>query len=376
MAIRAVNAMPGVIGRYLFFEVARVWLVVAAVLLFLTLGLGFSRFIAEAAAGNLPVNTVLLLAMYSAIENAGIVLPISVLLAVLLTLGRLSRDNELVVMLAGGAGLLQLYRPFLVLAVIVALLASGLSLFAAPHAKRVMDGLTDETMALALQTLAPGQFRTLLNGNAVFYAKQRSAEDGSLEDVFIRVQHVNREGELTQSVATAERALQRSEPATGAQLLVLQDGWRYEGLPGTADYRIVRFEEHGMRVLPDQDKSAVEDVKTKPTAALLGNAQPAAAAEFQARLAVPISILLLTLVGLPLGRVPPRAGRYGRIVSGVLLYAIYFNLVHLAKIWVQTETIPAALGIWVVHLGMLILAIFLIMRERGMFMRRKRKSAA
>src|SRR5699024_8005145 len=148
---------------------------------------------------------------------------------------------------------LQLYRPFLVLAVIVALLASGLSLFAAPHAKRVMDGLTDETMALALQTLAPGQFRTLLNGNAVFYAKQRSAEDGSLEDVFIRVQHVNREGELTQSVATAERALQRSEPATGAQLLVLQDGWRYEGLPGTADYRIVRFEEHGMRVLPDQD---------------------------------------------------------------------------------------------------------------------------
>jgi len=368
--------MPGVIGRYLFFEVARVWLVVAAVLLFLTLGLGFSRFIAEAAAGNLPVNTVLLLAMYSAIENAGIVLPISVLLAVLLTLGRLSRDNELVVMLAGGAGLLQLYRPFLVLAVIVALLASGLSLFAAPHAKRVMDGLTDETMALALQTLAPGQFRTLLNGNAVFYAKQRSAEDGSLEDVFIRVQHVNREGELTQSVATAERALQRSEPATGAQLLVLQDGWRYEGLPGTADYRIVRFEEHGMRVLPDQDKSAVEDVKTKPTAALLGNAQPAAAAEFQARLAVPISILLLTLVGLPLGRVPPRAGRYGRIVSGVLLYAIYFNLVHLAKIWVQTETIPAALGIWVVHLGMLILAIFLIMRERGMFMRRKRKSAA
>src|SRR5699024_9955469 len=227
-----------VIRRHLFVEVARTWLVVAGVLLFLTLGLGFAKFIAAAAAGELPVNTVLLLALYSAIENGGIVLPISVLLAVLLTLGRLSRDNEMAAMRAGGAGLGTIYRPFVTLAVLVALLSAGLSLVAAPHANRMMEQLTAKTAASALQMLSPGRFRTLLDGKAVFYAQSRDKTSGAMQDVFIRVNRKDREGQPTQTIVTAKQAFERSDPDTGAQVLVLKNGWRYEGVPGTADYRI------------------------------------------------------------------------------------------------------------------------------------------
>lgn len=361
-----------VIERYLLFEAARTWLVVAGVLLFLTLGLGFARFITEAAAGNLPVDAVLFLALYSAVENSGLVLPISILLAVLLTMGRLCRDNEMAAMLSGGIGLGTIYRPFMLLAVVVALLAAGLSLVAAPRADRAIERLTAATASVALQTLAPGHFLTLLDGNAVFYAESRG-DGGALRDVFIRVTHESREGRPTQTVVTAEKAVQRTNPDTGAQILVLKNGWRYEGRPGEADYRIVRFGEHGVRIRVDGRAAGADDVSVLPTTDLLASDTAAAAAEFQTRVSVPLSILILALLALPLGRLPPRAGRYGRVIAGVLLYVVYFNLVHLATVWVETNVLPVVIGVWWVHLAMLALAIGLILREQGAFVRRPRR---
>lgn len=362
-----VTGLRHVIGRYLFFEVARTWLVVAGVLLFLTLGLGFAKFIAAAAAGDLPVDTVLLLALYSAVENAGIVLPISVLLAVLLTLGRLCRDNELAAMLSGGAGLATVYRPFIVLALVVALLSGALSVVAAPYANQAITRLTAQTASSVLQTLAPARFITLLDGKAVFYAESRA--DDALQDVFIRVTREGRDGRPVQNVITAQRATQRIDPDTGAQILVLKDGWRYQGHPGEASYRIVRFQEYGVRVQLTPDAVTSDDIDGVSTLALLEQNEPAAAAELQARLSVPLSIIILALLALPLGRLPPRAGRYGRVIAGVLLYVVYFNLVHLATVWVGTGVLAAAVGAWSVHLVMLLLAVVLIMREQGVFVR-------
>lgn len=371
-----VTAWRNVINRYLFFEVARTWLVVAGVLLFLTLGLGFARFIADAAAGKLPVDTVLWLALYSAVQNADIVLPISILLAILLTLGRLSRDNEMAALLAGGVRLTTIYRPFITLAVLVLIVAGLLSLVVAPRAKQAVDQLTQKTVASALQTLAPQRFLTLIDGRAVFYAQGRNNATGVLHDVFIRIMRKNDKGEAIRTIITADRAIQRTEPGTGAQVLVLTDGWRYDGQAGQADWRIVQFAEHGVRVVVQPATTAVHDAETASTLALLGADDPAAVAELQVRLSVPISILILTLLALPLGHLPPRAGRYGRIIIGILLYVVYFNLLHIATVWVQTGVVPAILGTWSVHLAMLLFAIGLMLREQGVFVRHRHKGVA
>ena len=146
--------MTGIIFRYLFAEVGRTWLVVAGVLVFLTLGLGFARFIADAAAGELPVNTVLELALFKLVENLEIVLPVSMLLGVLLTLGRLCRDNEMAALFAGGAGLREVYTPFIVVALLVATLAGTMSIVAAPHAERALARLSgaDRDLDQAVET--------------------------------------------------------------------------------------------------------------------------------------------------------------------------------------------------------------------------------
>jgi lipopolysaccharide export system permease protein len=366
--------MPRVIFRYLFAEVSRTWLVVAGVLLFLTLGLGFARFIADAAAGELPVNTVLELALFKLVENMEIVLPVSMLLGVLLTLGRLCRDNEMAALFAGGAGLRTVYAPFMTLALLVAIVAGVASIALAPRAEQAMERVGAEGATTVLETLAPGRFRTFLEGDAVFYAESRDADD-NLRDVFIRVVRDNENGEATQTVVTADRARQQTDDETGRVTLVLDNGWRYEGNPGDAAYRVIQFAEHGVQLAAPSGQGS-QEVGGQSLATLLASDDPKAAAEWQTRVSVPVSILILALLALPLGRVPPRAGRYARVIAGILIYVIYVNAVHLAAVAVEDETIPAVLGVWWVHAIVLGVAVALVMRENGVFARQRSGVAA
>jgi len=366
--------MPSIVFRYLFAEALKTWLVVAGVLLFLTLGLGFARFLTDAAAGELPVSTVLSLAIFSAVENMEIVLPVSMLLGILLALGRLCRDNEMAALFAGGTGLMTIYRPFLVLATGVAVLAGTLSIYAAPRAEQQMEQLGAASATSLLESLAPGRFRTFLDGDAVFYAQGRDAQ-GDLRNVFIRVAREGESGEPTQTVVTADRARQQTDADTRRVTLVLEDGWRYEGLPGQADYRMIKFAEHGVQITPGAAKAG-GDVDTQTTATLLASDEPEAVAAWQQRVSVPLSILVLALLALPLGRVPPRSGRYGRVIVGVLLYVVYINAVHLAAVSVEDGALPAALGVWWVHALVFVVAMALVMREQGVFARPRKQVSA
>ena len=57
---------------------------------------------------------------------------------------------------------------------------------------------------------------------------------------------------------------------------------------------------------------------------------------------MPISALLLAFLAVPLAKSRPRQGRYGKMMAGVMVYFIYFNLLGAAQVWVeQGELAPA-----------------------------------
>ncbi len=354
-----------IVDRYLLAECVKTWFGVIAVLAVLTLGVGFAKFIGRAAAGELPAGTVLAVAGFSALENMEIVLPVSMLLAVMLTVGRLCQDNEMAALSAGGVGLAQLYRPFLIFAFLLAAIAGWLSLSVAPKANVSMALLSQQFgIAAQLQAFEPGRFYTLMDGRAAFYAESANRENGSFQDVFIRV----RTEKEQETVVTARSAVQQRDEKTDRQTLVLRDGWRYEGIPGQADYRVIRFAEHGVRVDPPSQISEYDLAETDSTTLLLSddvNAQ----AELQRRLGIPVSVLLLALLALPLGYLPPRSGRYGKLVLGIMLYLAYANGLRLAEVWLVQGRSPQVLGVWWVHILVLGLALVLIGRRQFVFRR-------
>ena len=82
----------------------------------------------------------------------------------------------------------------------------------------------------------------------------------------------------------------------------------------------------------------------------------------QWRISPAITVLVLGLLALPLAHSAPRESRGGRILFAILAYAIYANVLHISRYWIERGVVPPLLGMWWVHLVVLAIAILWIRR--------------
>lgn len=347
-----------IVNRYLAREAFASWLAVTLVLLAIISSHRFARFLGEAAAGTLPGSAVFELLAYGSVGFLTVLVPVGFFLGLLMAFGRLYRDSEMTALAACGVGPAQLYRPVFALGLAVAMLLSGLTLFGAPWAAgEAMEARLAAEKQAEIGVFESGRFKSAQSGNAVFYAERADAESGTLHDLFL-----NQHGEEDeQAVVTAAAGEQQLDADTGRRLLVLYDGIRYDGAPGDADYRVVRFAEHGVEIAPSAPDVVTSSREGVPTATLLGSNDPRDIAELQWRISGPVLLLVLAFIAVPLARTRPREGRYGRIVIGVLVYVLYSNLLGVARLGLERGQLPPWLGLWWVHLlfigaGVLLLA--------------------
>jgi lipopolysaccharide export system permease protein len=351
----------GVLHRYLLLEGLLSWAGVTTVLLAIMLSTRFARFLADAAAGKLPREFLLNVAGLSSLQYLVILIPVSLLLAILLTLGRMYRDQEIAAMSGCGVGPRTLYRPFVLLAVCLAALTAALSFQIGPWAGRQADALFRDAQRLIRFTpFEAGRFKELAGGRAVFYAAGVGGVDGRVDTVFAWLQ--DRRGT---SVITAQRGAQALDPVTGERVLTLEDGFRYAGEPGRADYDVLSFETLTTRVSPPPLPYLSGKRKLRETGELLGSADAEDQAELHWRIAAPLSVLLLALIAVPLAHTSPRAGRYGKLVLGILAYLVYSNLLALGQAWIAKGYVPSAVGLWWVHGLVGVAAAWLIAHRLG-----------
>src|SRR5438270_12022854 len=95
----------------------------------------------------------------------------------------------------------------------------------------------------------------------------------------------------------------------GHRFIVMNDVRRYEGQPGTAEFRIVEFETLGRRIEPAEVRALPASLKAIPTSILIASDGNVQRAELFWRISVPISALLLLLLAIPMSYVNPRMGR-------------------------------------------------------------------
>lgn len=362
---------PSRLDRYLFQEGLTAWLGVTVGLLAIMLATRFARFLAQAAAGELPREFLLDIVALSSLQYLVILIPVSLLLGILLALGRLYRDQEIAAMTGCGVGPGTLYRPFLLLGLSLAALTAMLSLQVGPWAGRQADRLFRDAQRLIQFTpFEAGHFKELVGGRAVFYTAGTD-RDGKLDTVFARLQQ--KDG--TASVVTAQQATQALDPQTGERVLSLEQGYRYTGEPGRADWDVLRFDRFTTRVTPPPMLQLSGKRKIRETRVLLGSSDLEDQAELQWRIAAPVSVLLLALLAIPLAHTSPRGGRYGKLVVGILLYLAYSNLLALGQSWISKGYLPAALGLWWVHALVTALALVLIGRRLGWALRKPAAAA-
>ena len=123
-----------------------------------------------------------------------------------------------------------------------------LSFWAIPEATARAQQIRVEALRDAqFGALEPGRFRTFAGGKIVFYA-ERVDDNRILHNVNVfvdRTEEPGSEGKMEVWVAT--RAEQRGA-GQAEQTFMLYDGRRYEGVPGSGEFRVIQFAEGGIPI--------------------------------------------------------------------------------------------------------------------------------
>jgi lipopolysaccharide export system permease protein len=101
----------------------------------------------------------------------------------------------------------------------------------------------------------------------------------------------------------------------------------------------------------------------------LGSTGLADRAELHWRVSWPLQLFVLALLAVPLSRTSPREGRYARLGVALFIYMIYFNLLSLARLWVERGVITDAVGMWWVHAVVGLFGLLMLARDSGWFVR-------
>jgi lipopolysaccharide export system permease protein len=160
----------------------------------------------------------------------------------------------------------------------------------------------------------------------------------------------------------ATRAQQRGA-GQAEQTFVLYDGRRYEGVPGEGEFRMISFSEGGIPIRLGELRKRSEGAEVKATSELFGSSDPADIAELEARMSAPLMVLVLMILAVPLARLRPRQGRFGKLGIGILVYFMYALLLDAARTWIENGTLPASVGLWWVHAIAVALGLWLLARE-------------
>ncbi len=331
-------------ARYVNRELLAVFLVTLVMLLLVAVGGRFIGYLQEAAMGKFTGLTVVTLVGLRLPEFIQIVAPFAVYIAILLTLGRLHADREMVVLQGAGTGTGRLLRWVGFTLSIVTLAVAALTLFLTPLSQTaLLEFMTKLRSVSEFETLNAGTFHIYDRGNRVTYSESMSDDRRVLHEVFIS----QRLEDGRQVTVWAERGTQTIDPESQAHYLVLTNGRRYEGVPGDPGFRIMEFSELNQKLEVLQKGNDDLALEAQPLLTLGGNAREVA--ELHWRIGLPLFCVVGGLIAVGISRVKPRQGRFARVVPGMLIMLLYYMTLLINKSAVAEEQLPSLLGLWPAH---------------------------
>lgn len=344
--------------RYVAKELLLVLCVVFAILIFIGVGFRLTGYLQEAANGRFDANVLWTLIALRLPEFVQIVLPFSLFLSIVVTLGRVHADQEFVVLVSGGMGPPKMIGWLLSIVVPCAFVVGLLSLQVTPRATAsVVELVADQAISSEIAAIVPGKFRIFSGGRRTIYAEGIDRDTRTLSGLFYAE---TSRGEST--IVVAKTAQIRVGTLPGERLLVLKDGRRYEGTPGKKNYRIVNFEDLALRLQLEEALPLDLELESRPTSELdLSRAEDAQ--ELHWRIALPLVTLLGCLFAYGISRTKPRSGRFGQIVPGILVFVVYYVLLVVARQGMAQSELLNTLGLWPVHAVVGLSAIYMTIKQ-------------
>ncbi|RIX46835.1 MAG: LPS export ABC transporter permease LptF [Rhodocyclales bacterium GT-UBC] len=316
------------------------------------------RLLKDAAGGTIAPEAVLSLLGFAALNFMPILLSLTLFVSILLSLSRAYRDSEMVVWFSCGQPLTAWVRPVLRFALPIVLAIAVLSGFLSPWANYNTAEYKQQLSARSdVSQVSPGAFREAKKGQRIFFVEALADDASQVGNVFVASMQ---DGKL--GVVMSNSGYQEFAP-NGDRFVVLEHGRRYEVEPGSPEFKVMEFERYKVRTEDGEAKPSERLPNRMPITELLLDDSNSARGELLWRIGMPVSALILALLAIPLSYVNPRAGRSANMLIAILIYAIYSNLISVCQAWVAQGKLSFWVGVWVVHVLMLVPLAWLFYRR-------------
>ncbi|EKF74122.1 hypothetical protein A11A3_09897 [Alcanivorax hongdengensis A-11-3] len=368
-----------ILHRYINRQVFMTTVMVTFILVMVLVSGRFIKYLAEAAAGEIAADVLFLVMAFRLPEFLQMIVPLSLYIALLLALGRMHMDNEMVVLRAGGQGDGRVVRSLVVPLLMCTTLIAAFTLYVTPRGDAEVNRIFEEQKDRSvLELLTPGRFQVKGSGDSqrATYAEHLNREKGVLENVFVADASFHQDKGEADRLLTVWAKSGKIITEDGISYLLLKDGFQYQGKPGTNDYKEVGFKDAKVRIGGDKSDSRPPKVRGRSTRELISerHSNNEALAELEWRLSLILTVPIMGIAAIPLARVNPRQGRFYRLIPAVLGYMLYVGMLLVCRSWISDSkpgAVPWYLNMAWIHL-VAMLAVSMLYFGPALWRRRAR----
>ena len=331
----------------------------------------------------------------------GYAIPMSVMMGVLLAFLRMSSDNEIMAIKAGGGSYYRLLPPVLVFCILGAVLTSFMTIWAMPYGRTTADKMVFDNASASIERLiVPRVFNDQIE-NTMIYVNHMDLKTKILEDVFVQDKRILGTSQAKKDSATVEKSGMTttiiaprgkviSEKGGAATRLRLYDGTIYTIDSDEESGHIVFFDTYdvvfdlmklkeGAGTPTHREAMTIQQLrafieKTNVTVAELekkgfvaeakyyrGTVQNAKM-EIYRRIAMPFSCIVLGSLAVPLGMYSVRSRRSFGLVIGLGCFVLYYLLTTAGWTFGESGSYPPFLAMWMPNIVVALIAVYLFRR--------------
>ncbi len=294
-------------------------------------------------------------------------IPIALLLAILVSLGRLSSDSEIIALKSSGVSMLQIFRPYAMLALISFLIVNFVVFEGLPWGTRkIRHLLLEMVQETSYFSITERTFTRM--GHILFYVESYDPATQALKDIFVQ----DARNPKRQVTIIAPKGKVFKDIKNHLMVIRLYNGNIHQMFSMKESYQKLHFSTYDFRVdlanringrgimrVKARDLSVSALRKRIAKGKKAGEDESGDEIELYKKFALPFTCLIFTLIGVPLGIQPKRSRRSAGLLLCLLVVFVYYGFTIFSDALGRNHTLPPFWAAWLPNLLITLAGIYL-----------------
>ena len=322
---------------------------ILTILFLLVIGSRFVSYFEQASEGLIDPSVILYAVFLRVPDFISLLLPLSFFIGILITVSRLYADREIYAYFSTGISPITLIKFIFPQALIYMVFTLILSLYIAPVSKEISNELLKvNTFEEQIASLAPGEIYGI-KGSKSFITVGENNETNLKNVIFFN--DVGKD-----SILISADKLNISSSRLDYELL-FENGSLTAGVFSNDAKMISSFKKFEFPLVNDQThtRTSFENI--------FSSINIDDSLEYQWSISLSITILVLMVIAVYIGKVEPRQGRLSVILPGMLIYILYLSLLLLGRDHIAQNN-QTNLNLIFIHLIFIFFAILLYLKDK------------